>query len=226
MSSTRSRRRGATDRKDVEAEEEVLAEAAPLDRLREVLVRRREDAHVDVHHVLAADARDLAALQRAQHLRLRDEVHVADLVEEQRAAVRLLEEAALLRLGAGERAPLVAEELALDELARDGGAVHLHERAVHARREPVDGARDELLARSRSRPVMSTPAFVGATFSIRGRGAASAALRPIISYFSDCWRDTSASARLRVRRLEHVPHADEHALARRAASRRSRWPRA
>jgi hypothetical protein len=44
-----------------------------LDRLGEVLVRRREHAHVDVHDVLAADARDLARLERAQHLGLRDE---------------------------------------------------------------------------------------------------------------------------------------------------------
>jgi hypothetical protein len=35
-----------------------------------------------------ADARDLALLQRAQHLGLRGEGHVADLVEEQRAVVR------------------------------------------------------------------------------------------------------------------------------------------
>ena len=45
-------------------------------------------------------------------------VHVADLVEEQRAAVRLLELAAPLLRGAGERALLVAEQLALDQLAR------------------------------------------------------------------------------------------------------------
>ena len=85
--------RGAADREDVEPEEEVLAEGPRLDRLREILVRRGEHAHVDVHHVLAADARDLAGLERAEHLGLRDEVHVADLVEEERAAVGLLEEA-------------------------------------------------------------------------------------------------------------------------------------
>src|SRR5205085_3113460 len=117
-----------------------------LDRLAEVLVRRREDAHVDVDDVLAADARDLAALERAEHLRLRHEIHVADLVEEERAAVRLLEEAAALALRAGERALLVTEELALDELARDRRAVHLHERLLLARAEPVDRPRDELLA--------------------------------------------------------------------------------
>ena len=133
MSSTRSRSARAADGEDVEAEEEILAEAPGRDLLAEILVGRGEHAHVDVDDVLAADAADLARLQRAQHLGLRDEIHVADLVEEQRAAVRLLEEAALARLRAGEGAPLVPEELALDELARDGGAVDLDERRVLAR---------------------------------------------------------------------------------------------
>ena len=44
---------------------------------------------------------------------------LADLVEEERAAVGLLEAALAARDGAGERALLVAEELALEErLAR------------------------------------------------------------------------------------------------------------
>ena len=56
-----------------------------------VLVRRREHAHVDRDRLRSADARDDAVLQHAQHLGLRREAHVADLVEEERAAVGLLE---------------------------------------------------------------------------------------------------------------------------------------
>src|SRR5204862_1345912 len=78
---------------DVETEEEVIAERAVGDALSEVLVRCREDADVHVDHMLAADAADLTRLERAKDLRLRDEIHVADFVEEERAAVRLLEEA-------------------------------------------------------------------------------------------------------------------------------------
>ena len=58
--------------------------------------------------------------------------HVADLVEEERAAVRLLEAAAALRDRAGEGALLVAEQLALHELGGHRGAVHLHERLRRA----------------------------------------------------------------------------------------------
>ena len=45
------------------------------------------DAHVHLDRLVAADALDLVLLEHAQHLRLGGEVHVADLVEEQRAAV-------------------------------------------------------------------------------------------------------------------------------------------
>jgi hypothetical protein len=67
-------------------------------------------------------------------------------VEEERAVVRELEPARLPRDGAGERALLVAEELALDQIARDRGAVHADERLVLARAVLVERARDELLA--------------------------------------------------------------------------------
>ena len=50
-----------------------------------------DDAHVDPAIDLAADAPDLAALERAQEPRLQVERQLADLVEEQRAAVGALE---------------------------------------------------------------------------------------------------------------------------------------
>ena len=62
---------------------------------------------------------NLALLQDAQELGLHGERHVADLVEEERPSARALELPAPLLRRAGERARLVPEELALDELARD-----------------------------------------------------------------------------------------------------------
>ena len=100
-------------------EVQVLAERAGLDHLFEVAVRRGDDAAVGAHALLAADARELAGLQHAQHLRLRGQRHVADLVEEDRAAIGDLEQAALLRDRAGERTALVTEQLALDQLGRE-----------------------------------------------------------------------------------------------------------
>ena len=60
--------------------------------------------------------------------------------------MRALELAGALLGGAGEGARFVAEQLAFDELGRDGRAVQLLERRLGARRGAMDGARDELLA--------------------------------------------------------------------------------
>ena len=75
-----------------------------------------------------------------------DARHLADLVEEERAAVGDLEEAAALGVGAGEGAAHVAEERGLEQRLGDGGAGLGDERLAAARAVVVDGARDELLA--------------------------------------------------------------------------------
>ena len=80
---------------------------------------RGDDPQIGPDRRAAADRHELARLQHAQQAGLRLERHVADLVEEQRAALGLLEAADLARVGAGEGALLVAEQLALDQLARD-----------------------------------------------------------------------------------------------------------
>src|SRR6185295_5243156 len=56
------------------------------------------------------------------------------------------------RDGARERAPLVAEQLALEEPGGDGGAVELDERTAPPRAQPVNQAGDQLLAGSRLAP--------------------------------------------------------------------------
>jgi hypothetical protein len=71
---------------------------------------------------------------------------LADLVEEEGAAVGELEAAGAARDGAGEGAALVAEELAFDQAGRDRGAVDLDEGLAAARGAEVEGAGDELLA--------------------------------------------------------------------------------
>ena len=60
---------------------------------------------------ILAHALDLALLERAEELGLRRERQLADLVEEERSAVRALEPALPLRRSAGEVAALVTEQL-------------------------------------------------------------------------------------------------------------------
>ena len=107
------------DRNDVDAVVQVLAEAAVLDRLLEIDVGRRHQAEIGLDRLAAADALDLALLNRAQQLGLQVEAQVTNLVEEQGAAGGELELAELLFVRARERAALVAEQRALDQLVRD-----------------------------------------------------------------------------------------------------------
>ena len=84
------------DRDDVDAVEEVLAESSLLDRLLEVDVGGDDQPEVGADRLGAADALDLAFLDRPQQLGLEIQPQIADLVEEERAARRQLELAQLL----------------------------------------------------------------------------------------------------------------------------------
>jgi hypothetical protein len=79
---------------------------------------------------------------------LHGRAHVSDLVEEERAAVGELDAPWLLRRSARERALLVAEDLGLEEVVGERGAVDRDERAAFPRAPVVDRARHELLARA------------------------------------------------------------------------------
>ena len=133
---------------DRETIEEILAEPPRLQLGLQILVGRGDDAGVDAEHLAAPDALELTLLQKAEELDLQRRAHLADLVEEERAAVRQLELALSLRVRAGVGAALVAEQLGLEQGVRDRAAVDRHERPVAPRAVRVDGPRQELLARS------------------------------------------------------------------------------
>ena len=141
MSSRRWRSGGVVQADHVEAVEQILAEAALADLACQIAVRRGDHAHVDADGLVAADALELALLQHAQQLRLRRGRDLADLVEEQRAAVGLLEAAVAARGRAGERALLVAEQLALEHAFGERAAVDAARTGRRARRLHACSAR-------------------------------------------------------------------------------------
>ena len=100
---------------DVEAMQEVLAEEPQPHALLEILVRGGDHADIRLLRSVAADAVVLAVGEHAQQAHLQVGRHVADLVQEQRAALGLLEPSAARALRAGERAALVPEELGLEQ---------------------------------------------------------------------------------------------------------------
>ncbi len=133
---------------DVEAEIEIFAEIAGARLGFEVAVGGRDQADIDLDRLRAADAIDLAFLNRAQQFRLEARMHLADFVEQQGAAMRFLEFADAAGDGAGERAFLVAEQFAFEQIFRDRGAIDRDERCLGALALAVDVAREHFLTRA------------------------------------------------------------------------------
>ena len=110
-------------------------------------MRGREHPHVHPDQLVAAHALEGPLLQRAQELDLQLGRHVADLVEEDAAAVGQLELAEPALLGIREGALLVAEELGLEQRGRDGRGRDAHEGTAGAAAVVVQGPRHHFLAR-------------------------------------------------------------------------------
>ena len=101
-----------------------------------------------MQRLVAADAGESALLQNAEDFALHLQRHFTDLVQKKRALVALLEAADPLGRRACECALLVAEEFALEEVFRDGGAIDREEAAVAAGAVIVNRTGHEFLARS------------------------------------------------------------------------------
>jgi hypothetical protein len=89
----------------------------------EVLIGGGDAPEIHLDLLVAAHADDLLFLQHPQQIRLCLETDVADLVQEDAAAVGHFEFALLAVLRAGERAFLVAEQLALQQGFRERAAM-------------------------------------------------------------------------------------------------------
>src|SRR5207237_7546986 len=126
--------------------EEVLPEPLFLDERRQVAIRGRDEPRVGSKRARAAQPLELAFLQHTKQLRLKIEGDLADFVEKHRAAIGELETADALADSPRERAPLVAEQLPLEQSRGNGRTIQLDERGVAGRAALVDRARDDLLA--------------------------------------------------------------------------------
>src|SRR6478735_1531559 len=128
-----------------EAVIEILAEAAVGDHRFQVLVRCANDARVDCYRLPPADPLDDPLLEEAQQLHLERQRNVADLVEEQGAAFGKLDLADVRFDGAGKGAALIAEQLGLQEVLGNGGAIDRDEAPLAATLF-MNRAREQLLA--------------------------------------------------------------------------------
>ena len=111
----------------VEAEEQVLTEAAFLALLVQVGVGGGEQPHVHLARLRRTDTFQLARLQHAQQFGLLAQRHVGDLVQEERAMVGQFETANAIGPCVGESALHVAEDLTLKGAFGQRAGVHGNE---------------------------------------------------------------------------------------------------
>ncbi len=116
------------------------------DQFFEALVGGGDEAHVGLEGLVAADALEEAGIEGAQDFDLGVGVDLADLIEEKRAAVGLLETARAPLGRPGECSFFVAEEFALEQLRGERGAMDGDEFCLVAVAEVMDGVGDQLLA--------------------------------------------------------------------------------
>src|SRR5438445_2632451 len=109
---------------------EILAKLLLLDRHLEIAVRRRDDAHVHGDGVPAPEPLNQLVLEHAQQLGLSAWVHIADFIEENCAVVGLFKAADATDFSIGERARLMPEEFALQQVFRNGDAIDFDERLL------------------------------------------------------------------------------------------------
>src|SRR5207249_4982525 len=103
------------DRKHVQPVEEVGTEAPRPHRFLEIAIRRGDHPHVYPKRPARPYRFELLLLQHTKKLHLRLEGQLADLVEEDRAAIGELEAADAALQGTGEGTLHMSEQLALDQ---------------------------------------------------------------------------------------------------------------
>ena len=79
---------------------QVFAKSFFADVFLQILVRRRDHAHIDAHFFRRTDRQKRMAFQNSQQLRLAVERQLADFVEKQRARVGLLKVAHVIAIRA------------------------------------------------------------------------------------------------------------------------------
>jgi hypothetical protein len=134
------------DDEALEPVEQISTEITAVDALLEAGVRGGDHPYVGpLTTSNCAHAANLVTVECAQKLRLGLERQIADLVKEKRPAVGLCECSLPTRVRAGEGSAFMAEELALDELARESSHVYRDERARSPRAFGVKRSSDQLL---------------------------------------------------------------------------------
>ena len=134
------------DAENVQPVVKIVAQLPFGDRLFGNLIGCGHHPHVDRSFDLAAEPAQPVVFEDPQQLGLGGDRHLADFIQQQRAALGQLEAAGAALQSAGERAFLVAKNFAFHQRVRNRGAVDGNERLGGARAEFVNGSRQQFLA--------------------------------------------------------------------------------
>src|SRR2546422_8406217 len=126
------------NRKHVEAVIEIAAKLFVGDQLGEIPVCGGHQANIHADGPRAPQPLEFLLLQNTNELGLQLKRDITDLVKEQRALVGQLQPADHLGDSAGERASVMAEQLAFEQPCRDRRTVNLDEGPLATRTQIVD----------------------------------------------------------------------------------------
>src|ERR1700690_3554306 len=113
-----------------EAIKQVFAEFPINDGFLQILVGGGDDADVHVNLFVAAQRTNFAFLKDAIEFHLHRQIHIADLVHEERATVRSLEKPTAILIGPCKSALHIAKKFGFQEGFRKSAAINRNERSV------------------------------------------------------------------------------------------------
>src|SRR5580704_12211977 len=130
------------NRKNIEPVKEILPELIVADHQRQIPMRRRDKANVNMNGLAASQPLELLFLQRAQQLWLQLLTNVANFIQEQRTAIGNFKTAAFLHQSASERTLLMSEQFAFDKPGWNSSAIETYECSVSSWTEVMNCARN------------------------------------------------------------------------------------
>src|SRR5206468_1587523 len=117
-----------SDRKDVQAVEEVLTKSVGPNHLPEVAVRGRDQPEIDFDNIVGADSTNFLVLNDAQQFHLKGQCRLGNFIEKHSTAVGAFEESLSQSGCAGKRAALVPIQFAFEKGFGQRAAIDHNER--------------------------------------------------------------------------------------------------
>ena len=107
---------------------QILAEAPGAHFLQRITIGGADKAHIGLHQLAAANRLKRTGLDEAQQLALQRQIHFANFIQKQRAAIRRPRRTHAVRHRAGKGAAHMAEDFAFNQILRDRRAVDSNKR--------------------------------------------------------------------------------------------------